>query len=202
MMIIGLTGSIGMGKTTAAEAFRLFGVPVYDADAEVHKLMAPGGKGVARIGQDFPDALATNPAGITYIDRPALAAAVFGDDAALKKLEAIVHPMVGQVKRQFLAAAARRGEKAVVLDIPLLLETDGDQDCDAIVVVTAPPFVQRQRVLQRPGMTEERFQSILSKQTPDAEKRLRADFIVQTGLDRRHSLRAIDRIVKIIRQTL
>ena len=201
MMIIGLTGSIGMGKTTAAEAFRLFGVPVYDADAEVHKLMAPGGRAVARIARDFPEALATSPAGKDFIDRPALAAAVFGDDEALKKLEAIVHPMVGQVKRQFLAAAARRGEAVVVLDIPLLLETDGDQDCDAVVVVSAPPFIQRQRVMQRPGMTEQRFHSILSKQIPDAEKRQRADFIVQTGLDRRHSLRAIHRIVKIIRET-
>ena len=201
MIIIGLTGSIGMGKTTAAHAFRLLGVPVYDADAEVHKLMAVGGKAVDRVATAFPGVTKTNGFGKTYIDRPSLAAAVFGDDAALKRLEAILHPMVGQVKAQFLAAAARRRERVVVLDIPLLLETGGDQGCDAVVVVTAPGFVQRQRVLRRPGMTEDRLKSILAKQVPDDEKRARADFIVRTGLDRGHSLRTIAGIVKIIRDT-
>jgi len=199
MMVVGLTGSIGMGKTTAAQAFRQFGVPVYDADAEVHKLMVAGGTAVAQVAKAFPGALATDPSGRDFIDRSALGGLVFGDDAALKRLERILHPLAGQAKARFLALAARRRDTMVVLDIPLLLETGGDNMCDAVVVVTAPPFVQAQRVLKRPGMTAERFQSILARQLPDLEKRLRADFVVQTGLGRAYSLRAIARIVKIVR---
>jgi len=199
MIIVGLTGSIGMGKTTAAQAFRKFGVPVYDADAEVHKLMMPGGKAVAAVAKIFPGARATDPSGRDFIDRSALAGLVFGDDAALKRLEGILHPLAGQAKARFLAAAARRRDAMVVLDIPLLLETGGDNTCDVVVVVTAPPFVQAQRVLKRPGMTMERFRQILDRQLPDLEKRQRADFIVQTGLGRAYSLRAIARIVKIVR---
>jgi len=199
MMVIGLTGSIGMGKSTAAEAFRSFGVAVYDADAEVHKLMGAGGKAVARIAAAFPGVVAKDRQGNDFIDRPALAGKVFDDDVALRRLEGILHPMARRAKRKFLAVAARRGEKVVVLDIPLLLETGGDRDCDAVVVVTAPRFVQRHRILRRPGMTVERMQSVVGRQMPDAEKRRRADFVVQTGLDRGHSLRTIAGIVKIVR---
>lgn len=199
MIVIGLTGSIGMGKSTAAAVFRSFGVPVYDADAEVHKLMCGGGRAVARINEAFPGVTVKDRQGRDAVDRQALAGKVFDDDPALKRLEAILHPMAGQAKRKFLAVAARRGEKAVILDIPLLLETGGDADCDAVVVVTAPPFVQRHRVLRRPGMTTERMKSIIGRQMPDAEKQLRADFVVRTGLGRGYSLRAIAGIVKIVR---
>ncbi len=199
MIIVGLTGSIGMGKSSAARAFRSFGVAVYDADAVVHKLLAGGGKAVAAVAAEFPGVLATDRQGRDFIDRAALAAQVFGDGPALGRLEGILHPLAGLAKEKFLAVAARRGEAMVVLDIPLLLETGGDQLCDVVVVVSAPPFVQAARVLRRPGMTRERLQAILDKQMADDEKRLRADFVVRTGLDRAYSLRAIARIVKIIR---
>ena len=202
MIIIGLTGSIGMGKSTAARAFRSCGVAVYDADAQVHKLIGPGGTAVAAVAAAFPGVLARDRADRDLIDRPALAAKVFDDPAALARLEAILHPMAGRAKEKFLGVAARRGEPMVVLDIPLLLETGGERDCDVVVVVSAPPFVQAGRVMQRPGMTAKRLQAILDKQIPDHEKRLRADFIVRTGLDHAYSLRAIARIVKIIRDTL
>lgn len=202
MIIVGLTGSIGMGKSTAAKAFRSCGVAVYDADAEVHKLMASGGAMVAAVAAAFPGVVAQDRRGRNFIDRPALAARVFGDDAALRRLEKILHPLAGQAKRKFLEIAARRRDPLVVLDIPLLLETGGDADCDVVVVVSAPPFVQQARVMRRPGMTPERLQSILARQMPDDEKCLRADFIVRTGLGRAYSLRAIARIVKILRNTL
>lgn len=198
MKIIGLTGSIGMGKTTAAEAFRRLGVPVHDADREIHKLMAAGGPAVAAIAEAFAGVESEDAGGRTFIDRQALAARVFGDDQALKKLENILHPMVRQSKNKFLAAAARRRQKLVVLDIPLLLETGGEEKCDAVAVVSAPYFVQKRRVLQRPGMTLERFHSIVQHQMPDAEKRRRADFIIRTGLGRAHSRRSIAAIIKIM----
>ena len=174
MFILGLTGSVGMGKSTTARFFAEEGVPVHDADAVVHRLYE--GEAVATIEAAFPGATANG-----RVDRDKLAACVLGDGAALKRLEAIVHPLVHEAERQFLAAAQTRGEKVAVLDIPLLFETGGDQWVDAVVVVSAPPQVQRARVLERPGMTVDKLEAILGKQMPDGEKRRRADFVVDTS---------------------
>jgi len=184
MILVGLTGSIGMGKSTAAQMLRRLGVPVHDADAAVHRLLAPGGGAVAPVLAVFPDVGAPDGG----IDRPKLGAAVFGDDAALKRLEAIIHPRLGSGKRRFLAAAARRRCRMVVLDVPLLYETGGEKACDAVLVVSAPAFLQRRRVLARPGMTLAKFHAILAKQMPDAEKRRRTPYVIPTGLGRRVSL--------------
>ena len=184
MILIGLTGSIGMGKSTAAQALQRLGLPVHDADAAVHRLMAPGGSAVAAVLAAFPDVAAPDGG----IDRRKLGAVVFGDDPALKRLEAILHPRLGGSKRRFLAAAARRRRPMVVLDVPLLYETGGERACDAVLVVSAPAFLQRQRVMARPGMTDAKFRAILAKQMPDAEKRRRTPYVIPTGLGRRFSL--------------
>lgn len=194
MVILGLTGSIGMGKTTAAAMLGRLGVPVYDADAAVHALMAPGGAAVAAIEAAFPGV--TGPDGA--IDRQALAARVFGDDAALKRLESILHPQARAAQDAFLRRWARARAPLAVLDIPLLLETGGEARCDAVVVVSASARVQRRRVLARPGMTPERLDAILARQMPDVEKRRLADFVVETGLGRNHALRTLKRIVKTV----
>lgn len=173
-LIIGLTGSIGMGKSTVAAMFAEAGVPVFDADAEVRKLQGPGGELVPAIEAAFPGS--TGPAGV---DRDRLGAAVFADKAALARLEAIVHPAVGARRTAFLAAHAHK--PAVVFDIPLLFERGGHEAVDAIVVVSAPADHQRARVLARPGMSEQKFAHILSLQTPDAEKRKQAHHIINTG---------------------
>ena len=174
MFILGLTGSIGMGKTTTARLFAEEGVPVHDADAAVHKLYE--GEAVPLIEAAFPG---TTQAG--RVDRDKLGRRVVGDAAALKRLEAIVHPLVRKAEERFLAEARARGARVVVLDIPLLFETGGDTRVDATVVVTAPADVQRARVLERPGMSAEKLEALLAKQMPDAEKRRRADFIVDSG---------------------
>jgi dephospho-CoA kinase len=176
MIILGLTGSIGMGKSTTAQMFRDEGVPVYDADAAVHALYAPGGAAVAPVGAAFAGVVKDGA-----IDRLALRAAVGGDPLAWQRLEAIVHPLVREAQIAFLDQARRSGAKVVVLDIPLLFENGGHKAVDAVVVVTAPPAVQRQRVLDRPGMTEAVLAEILAKQVSDAEKRAMADFVVNTG---------------------
>ena len=172
-MIIGLTGSIGMGKSAVAAMFADEAIPVFDADATVHRLQGLGGRLVAPIGAAFPGSVKNG-----VVDRAALGAAVFGDDAAIKRLEAIVHPAVGEERAAFIA---RHAGRLVVFDVPLLFETGGDRSVDLIVVVSAAPDVQRDRVLARPGMTEERLESLLARQTPDAEKRARADWVVPTG---------------------
>ena len=195
MKVLCLTGSIGMGKSTAADTFRRLRVPVFDADAAVHRLQGPGGRAVAPIAAAFPGTVRAAPRGFR-VDREALRRAVLGDDAALNRLERIVHPLVRDAERRFLAAARRRGERLVVLDIPLLFETRGERRCDRVIVVTAPAAVQRVRVLRRPGMTEGRLRAILGRQTPDSEKRRRADHVVHTGLSRFHAQRAIRAIVK------
>ncbi len=177
MMIVGLTGSIGMGKSTAARMLRQMGVPVYDADAAVHAVQAPGGAALPPIEAAFPGVVKNG-----VLDRQALGARVFGDKQALRKLEAIVHPLVGQRQRAFLRRAARRGEKLVVLDIPLLFEGLGDRRVDATLVVSAPVFLQRHRVMARPGMTADRLDGILRQQVPDAVKRHKADIVIPTGL--------------------
>ena len=172
--ILGLTGSVGMGKSTVAAMFAELGVPVFDADAEVRRMQGPGGALVERIEAAFP--CTTGPDGI---DRAKLGAAVFGDRAALTRLEAIVHPAVRVIRHEFLAEHA--GVDIVVFDIPLLFEKGGIDEVDAVLVVSAPPEVQRARVLSRPGMTPERFAQILALQMPDAEKRARADYVIDTG---------------------
>ena len=195
MKVLGLTGSIGMGKSTAADTFRRLRVPVFDADAAVHRLQGPGGRAVAPIADAFPGTVRDTPRG-PRVDREALRRAVLGDGAALTRLERIVHPLVRGEERRFLAAARRRGERLAVLDIPLLFETRGAGRCDAVLVVTAPAGVQRTRVLRRPGMTAARLSAILARQVPDSEKRRRAGHIVRTGLSRFHAQRAIRAIVK------
>jgi len=174
MFVLGLTGSVGMGKSTAAGFFAEEGVPVHDADAAVHRLYA--GEAAALIEAAFPGTTVDGA-----VDRTRLAQRVLGDPAALKRLEAIVHPLVQASERRFLAEAEARGEKVVLLDIPLLFETGGDERVDAVVVVSAPVEVQRARVLERPGMTAEKLDAILAQQMPDAEKRRQADFVVDTS---------------------
>jgi dephospho-CoA kinase len=191
MKVIGLTGGIGMGKSTAATTFRRLRVPVFDADAAVHELQGKGGRAVAPIAAAFPGTVEGG-----QVDREALRRAVLGNPAALKRLERIVHPLVRDAERRFLAAARRRAEPLVVLDIPLLFETKGQGRCDLVVVVTAPAAVQRWRVLRRPGMTEERLRYILARQTSDREKRRRADVVVPTGLSRHAAQRAIRKLVR------
>jgi dephospho-CoA kinase len=174
MFILGLTGSLGMGKSTTARFFAEEGVPVHDADAAVHRLY--DGDAAAAIETAFPGTTAGGK-----VDRDKLAARVLGDSAALKRLEAIVHPLVQEAERRLLAEAESRGEKVAVLDIPLLFETGGEERVDAVVVVSAPPDVQRSRALERPGMTVDKLDAILAKQMPDDEKRRRADFVVDTS---------------------
>ncbi len=195
MIILGLTGSIGMGKSTAAKDFRNFGVAVHDADATVHKLMAPQGCAFEAICRLFPEVRTKRG-----IDRRRLGARVFADQMALKQLEQILHPLVRRDKRRFLQIMARRRQKLVVLDVPLLFETGGDRHCDGICVVTAPEFVQRARVMARPGMDKDKFEQILAKQTPDKTKRAKADFIIQTGLGRLESRRMIRHIIGSVQQ--
>ena len=176
MIILGLTGSIGMGKSTTGRMFADEGALVWDADAAVHRLYARGGAAVGPLGQAFPDVVVDGA-----VDRVRLAEVLGRDETAFKRLEAIVHPLVAQDRAQDLAAARAEGVRLAVLDIPLLFETGGEAFVDAVVVVTADPEVQAARVLARPGMTRDRFEAILARQTPDAEKRRRADFLVDTG---------------------
>jgi dephospho-CoA kinase len=193
--VLCLTGSLGMGKSTAAKFFIEAGVPVHDSDAVVHALYE--GEAVPLIEQAFPGATANGK-----VDRTKLAARVLGDAAALARLEGIVHPLVKASRDQFLAQAQARGAPVVVLDVPLLFETAAERPCDAVVVVSAPPELQRRRVLERPGMTEEKFAALLAKQVPDEEKRRRAHFIVDSsqGLDHaRAQVRDILRVVDKMR---
>lgn len=199
MIILGLTGSIGMGKSTAARAFASLGAACWDADRAVHDLMRPGGIAVAAVGAAFPGVVSQID-GTAVIDRQALGATVFKDSDALARLEGILHPLVRLRERSFLQAAQFRHVNIVVLDIPLLFETGGQARCDATAVVSAPGFIQAQRVMARPGMTVEKFAGILDRQMSDAEKRRRADFVIHTGLDRASSLRAITAIVEVLHQ--
>ena len=195
MKVLGLTGSIGMGKSTAALAFRRLGVPVFDADATVHRLQGPGGRALAAIEAAFPGTVRDLPGG-RRVDREALRRAVIGDDAALNRLERIIHPLVRDEERRFLARARRAGRRLAVLDIPLLLEGGGQRRVDTVVVVSAPAAVQRARVLRRRGMTPERLAAILARQMPDAEKRRLADHVIHTGLSRHAAQRAVRALVR------
>ncbi len=195
MIVLGLTGSIGMGKTNAAKMLRRMGLPLHDADRTVHRLMARQGAAVAAVEAAFPGVVVDGA-----VVRERLAAQVFEDSVALKRLEGILHPAVRRSTRAFLGRQARAGRPLAVLDIPLLFETGSEAICNAVVVVTAPPFVQRARVMGRRGMTPARFQAILAKQMPDREKRRRADFVVNTGLSKAATLRQLRAIVTLLRR--
>jgi dephospho-CoA kinase len=189
--ILCLTGSLGMGKSRTAQFFAEQGVLVYDADAVVHELYA--NEAVPVIDRAFPGAVVEGK-----VDRVKLAALVLGDNAALARLESIVHPLVAARREKFLAEARANKAKAVLLDIPLLFETRGERVCDAVVVVSAPAAMQRQRAFERPGMTEEKFAALLAKQLPDAEKRQRADFIVDTSQSFDHARAQVRDILRLI----
>ncbi len=195
MFVLGLTGSIAMGKSTASGFFRSFGVPVFDADSSVHRLFMPGGAAVDPVLGAFPSC----GDGDGGIDRQRLGREVFDNEVALKRLERIVHPLVRDVQRRFLSMRSAERHWLVVMDIPLLYETGGDQLMDAVAVVSAPAFLQAQRVLRRPGMTKARLGAILERQMPDHQKRRRADFVIPTGLGMRPSIAAIEAIIEQVR---
>ena len=192
MFILGLTGSIGMGKTTTAGLFAEEGVPVHDADAAVHRLYE--GEAAPLIEAAFPGSTRNG-----RVDRQKLGQLVLGNEVALKELEHLVHPLVQKEEVKFIADAKTRGAPVVVLDIPLLFETGGEGRVDAVVVVSAPPDMQRLRAFERPGMTEEKFKAILANQMPDPEKRARADFIVDTGRGVEHARGQVRKIMQDIR---
>ncbi|HLO75588.1 MAG TPA: dephospho-CoA kinase [Magnetospirillum sp.] len=196
MKVLGLTGSIGMGKSTAAAMLRRLGVPVHDADATVHRLLGPGGAAVAAIAAAFPGVVMDGA-----VNRQELGRRVFGQPAELRRLEAILHPLVRQAETRFLKRHRRLGTPLVVLDIPLLFETGGQRRCDRVAVVSCPAFLQAQRVLRRPGMNPAKLAAIRAQQMPDAEKRRRADFILPTGAGMLPVLRGLRRIVTVLRQT-
>jgi dephospho-CoA kinase len=193
--VIGLTGGIGMGKSTAAAAFRRARLPVFDADATVHALQAPCGRALPAIGAAFPGCVLCDAAGCRSLDRAALRAAVLADADALGRLEAIVHPLVRRAERAFIARARRAHARAVVLDIPLLLETGGDARVDLVMVVSAPRAVQIARVRRRRRLAPEQIEAVIARQMPDAEKRRRADIVVRTGLSRHYALLPIRRLI-------
>lgn len=196
MFVLGLTGSLAMGKSTTARMFHWLGVPVSDADAIVHRLLGAKGDAVAEVARLFPEARSGDA-----IDRQALGRMVFGDEEALQRLEAILHPLVRQEHQRFIRRQRVRRSPLVVLDIPLLFETGAEEICDAVAVVTAPAFIQRQRAFRRSGMTEKRFNSILSRQLPDAEKRARAEVLLPTGLGKAWTMRCVKRLVQQIRNS-
>lgn len=194
MRIIGLTGGIGMGKSTAAKAFRRARIPVFDADLTVHRLQAKGGRAVKAIEAAFPG---TTKDGA--VDRIALRHAVLTDRQALTRLEHMLHPMVEAEERAFVVRARRAGRRAVVLDIPLLFETQGDKRVDTVVVVSAPRAIQVYRVAKRRGMSKEDVEAVIARQMPDAEKRRRADLVLRTGLSRNHTFRHLHRFIRGLR---
>lgn len=185
-----------MGKSTAANMFRRLGVPVFDADREVHKLMEPGGSALADIAARFPNVVTEQG-----VNRRALGDAVFADKRALSDLEQILHPRVGKARTRFLHACARRRARFVVLDVPLLFEGGGNSKCDVVVVVTAPSFLQRQRVLSRSGMTREKLEGVLERQMSDLMKRRRADIVITSGLGRHETWRRLVRVLRVPRTT-
>jgi dephospho-CoA kinase len=195
MIIIGLTGSIGMGKSTVAQMFVEEGAPSFNSDDAVHALYAPGGAAVAPVSAAFPG---VEKAG--GIDRVALSAQVMNNPEAMRRLEGIVHPLVGLAQSRFLEAARDAGAKAVVLDIPLLFETNAQGRVDKVVVVSAPAEVQRARVLARPGMSVEKFEHLLALQTPDAEKRARADFVIDTGASLEETRKQVRAVLDALRE--
>ena len=194
MFVLGLTGSLAMGKSVTARMFRRRGVPVSDADAIVHALLGPRGGAVAAVAEYFPETRNADA-----IDRARLGRIVFGDREKMRLLESILHPLVRREHLRFLARCRRRGVKLAVLDIPLLFETGWQRHCGAVAVVAAPAFIQRRRALSRPGMDEASFARILCLQMPDREKRRRADFILHTGLGKAYAMRQVTRLVRRLR---
>jgi dephospho-CoA kinase len=194
LFVLGLTGSIGMGKTTAANMFKLLGVPVYDADSTVHYLLSKNTAVLKQVSDRFPKSFD----GLS-IDRQILGAIVFNDPQARKDLETIIHPHVREMSRNFLWNQSRINARLVVLDIPLLYETGSDSRVNAVVVVTAPKFLQLHRVLLRPGMNIKKLEGILESQMSDYDKRIRADFIVETGIGKAYTYRALSRLVNLLR---
>jgi dephospho-CoA kinase len=196
MIVLGLTGSIGMGKSTTTAMFAEMGALIWNADDAVHALYAKGGAAVAPVGEAFPGVVIDGA-----VDRSRLAGALGRDGDAFRRLEAIVHPLLVRGLLQALAAAEARGVRLAVLDIPLLFETGGDAAVDAVVVVTAPAAIQAERVLARPGMTRERFEAILARQLPDTEKRRRADFVIDTSLGLESARARVEEIVGMVLAT-
>ncbi len=192
-IIVGLTGSIAMGKSTAAKMLKDLGIPVFDSDAASRASTAPGGAATAALKQRFPDAFVNGA-----LDRQALAKKVFSSAHDLKALEAIVHPIVRANRRHFMRRAAHQRRQLVVFDIPLLFETNSEHECDVVLVVSAPAFLQRQRALARPGMDDARLKGVLAKQMPDHQKRARADVVVPTGLGKAHTLRVLKKALMFI----
>jgi dephospho-CoA kinase len=193
-LLIGLTGSIGMGKSETAKLFAQLGIPVYDSDAAVHRLYEPGGAAVEKIAEAFPGSVSNG-----RVDRAALSKLLAGDEAGFKKLEAIVHPLVAEENRKFMEQAVHDGADMVVQDIPLLFETGGHTRMDAVVVVSAPRELQRKRVLERPGMTPGKLDQILSRQMPDEEKRAQAHFVVETDKGLEHAFEQVKSIVAALK---
>lgn len=193
MIVFGLTGSIGMGKSTAANMLKLMGVPVHDSDIAVHEALGPKGEAFEEVAVTFPDAWDKRK---RLIDRKKLGDIVFGDKAELRKLEAILHPLAAASQKKFLQEMKRKGKRAAVLEIPLLFETGAERRVDYTICVSAPPVLQRRRVMARKNMTEEKFRRILASQMPDGEKQARADFIVQTGLGYGTTFRELRKILK------
>ena len=191
MKVVGLTGGMGMGKSTAAAAFRRAHMPVFDADAEVHRLQGRGGRAVPAIARAFPGTVVNGA-----VDRPKLRHAAINDPAAMRVLEQILHPMVRLAERRFLARARRAGRRVAVLDIPLLLEANAQRRVDLVVVVSAPASVQRARLRRRRRMTDTQIESILARQMPDREKRRHADIVVSTGLSRHHANQRLKRLIQ------
>jgi len=194
MIVIGLTGSVGMGKSATAAMFAAAGAPVYDADAEVRRLYAPGGAAVDKVEAAFAGVVVDGA-----VDRARLGEQVLGKPEALARLNAIVHPLMKDARDEFFSRARASGVSIVVLDIPLLFETGGDRGVDKTVVVSAPPEMQRARVLARPGMTEAKFAALLAAQTPDEQKRARADFVIDTGLGFEHARTQVGAILAALR---
>lgn len=191
MIVLGLTGSIGMGKTTVTAQFRTLGAKTYNADEAVHALLRKGGKGVEPVAKLFPQTLENG-----YINREILGKAVFDCPDLLRRLESVIHPLVREYEWRFICRVARQGARLVVLDIPLLFETQGERRCDLTLVVTSPPFIQNQRVMARPRMTPEKLTSILKLQMPDREKRKRADVVIYTGLGKAYSFAQVKQLVQ------
>jgi dephospho-CoA kinase len=195
MIVLGLTGSIGMGKSTVAKQFAACGVPYHDSDAEAHRLMQPDGKAFPAIQAIFPDVIVNGK-----IDRQKLGAKIFEDPEKKKALEGILHPLIRSASDDFLKACQRQGRDMALLDIPLLFETGSQSRFDYIICATAPYTVQKKRVLARPGMSEEKFKSILQTQIPDAKKRCWSDFIINTAPGKAHSMRAVKKIIARVRK--
>ncbi len=204
MIVIGLTGSIGMGKSATAAMLKKLGVPVFEADKAVHEMLGPGGRAVRAVGKAFPPL--TYPqiygfkGGKRFIRRAALGKIVFASDKKRKKLESMLHPLVRAAEKEFIRKQKKRGAQIIALDIPLLFETRAGALVDYIIVVTAPRAVQRARVLARPGMDEKKFRAILKRQLPDREKRKRADYVLQTGFGRVHTMKALKKIIAEIKK--